>query len=337
MRLALIGLKGHQSVVLEGARKLGNVEVVAVADDSKADLERFKQREPLAKNAETYADWRHLLEHTMMDVCCVCDENHVRTEQLLGLIKRNVHIVTEKPLATTLEDLERIRAALARSRSRLTMLLTMRYEAKYAKMRELVQAGAIGEVCLATVQKSYQLHTRPEWFKERKRLGGTIPYIGIHALDLIRWVTGLDYSHVAAFHGRIGKEEMKETENHASVLLRLSNGGSATARLDYLRPQLAPSHGDDRLRIAGSEGVIEVRYPDRDIGLITTSKKPYTVEPGTVPNLFVDFVEAIRQNKPVPIPAEDCIYITEVVLQARAAADQQKLIELKPRKPTAKP
>lgn len=328
MRLGLIGLKGHQSVVLEGARQLGNVELVAIADDSKDELDRFKKRQPLAKNAETYTDWKQLIEHSMMEVCCVCDENHLRAEQLLALARRNVHIIAEKPLATTLDDLERLRTALAKSKSKLTMLLTMRHEAKYAKMRELIQKGEIGEVSQVTAQKSYQLHTRPDWFKERKRLGGTIPFIGIHAVDLIRWVTGLDFTHVAAFHGRIGKAEMKETESHASLLLRMSNGASATARLDYLRPELAPSHGDDRLRVIGTEGVVELRYPDNAVQLVTATKKPVAIEPDKVPNLFVAFAQALEKNQPLPIPAEDCLYMTEVVLKARDAADQQKMIEL---------
>ena len=123
MRLGLIGLKGHQGEVLEGARQLGTIELTAVADDSPAALENFKKAEPLARNAETYADWRHLLEHALIDVCCVCDDNQVRPEQLIALAKRHCHIVTEKPLATTSSDLERIRLALAGS-SRATISFT---------------------------------------------------------------------------------------------------------------------------------------------------------------------------------------------------------------------
>jgi predicted dehydrogenase len=328
MRLGLIGLKGHQGVVLEGARQLGNIDLVAVADDSPEALEAFTKSEPLARKADKYSDWRHLVEHAMMDVCCVCDENAVRTEQLLALLGRNIHIVTEKPLATTLGDLARTKAALAKSKSRLTMLLTMRHEPKYVLMRELIQKGAIGQPCIATAQKSYQLHTRPDWFKKRSRLGGTIPYIGVHALDLIRWTTGLGFTHVAAFHGRIGKPEMRETENHASLLLRLSNGGSATARLDYLRPQPAPSHGDDRLRIAGDEGVIEVQATDAAVSLVTAKNQPQRLTPPATANFFVDFVQALKENRPARVPAEDAVYITEVCLHARDAADRMQLVEL---------
>jgi len=333
MRLGLIGLKGHQSVVLDGARRLGDVqpvELVAVSDDDARALDSFVRDTPQARQAQKYADWRHLVDHTLMDVCCVCDENHLRAEQLLALAERNIHIVAEKPLTTTLEDLERLRAGLAKSKSKLTMLLTMRHEPKYVKMRELVRSGVIGEVCQISCQKSYRLEERPEWFKSRKRLGGTIPYIGIHAVDLTRWVSGLDFRHVAAFHGRIGMDHIKETENHASLLLELSNGGSATVRLDYLRPTTAPTHGDDRLRLAGAEGVLEARGGESKLMLVTTNKEPYTIDPGSTANLFAEFVQAIRHDRPYRIPAEDCFYATEVVLKAREAADGKKMVEIGP-------
>jgi predicted dehydrogenase len=330
MRLGLIGLKGHQSTVLNGARQLGDVEVVGVAEDNRAAADRFKERERLAKGAVVFDDWRRLLDHCPMDVCCVCDENGGRAEQLVALAKLGVHVVSEKPLTTTLPDLKRVREAWAQAKGRLTMLLTMRHEAKYAAARQVVRDGAIGEPVLATAQKSYRLESRPDWFKTKARLGGTIPFIGIHALDLIRWVTGLNFTHVAAVQGTQGKRDvMGETESHASVLLRLSNGGSATARLDYLRPSTAPSHGDDRLHVAGTEGVIDLQGAFPAVRVMTAKQKPYDVEPKPVPNLFVAFVEAVKKGTQSPIPAEDCFTITEVCLKAREAAESGRMVEVK--------
>jgi predicted dehydrogenase len=328
MRIGVMGLKGHQKVIMAGAAELGDCEVVAVSNDDQDEIGRFCKRESTARNAQAYADWRHLLEHTMMDVCCVCDENVVRAEQLIALAERGIHIVTEKPLTTTLEDLARVRAALARSKSRLTMLLTMRHEAKYVAMRTLVQEGAIGTVCQATSQKSYRIEKRPDWQLSHERLGGTIPYIGIHAIDMMRWVTGLDYTRVAAFHGNVGTPRLKEMEDEASVLLRFTNNASATARLDYLRPETAPTHGDDRLRITGSDGIIEASYHFSDFLLTTGKEPPREIKAEPTENLFVGFVRALREDKPSRIPAEDCFYVTEVVLKAREAADTKRLIEL---------
>ena len=336
MRLGLIGLKGHQSVVLSGARELGDIDLVAISDDDARALARFVRDTPQARQAQKFADWRHLIEHAMLDVVCVCDENHLRAEQLTALAARNIHIVTEKPLTTTLDDLERVRAGLAKSKSKLTMLLTMRHEARYAKMRELVASGVIGEVAQVSAQKSYRLEDRPEWFKSRQRLGGTIPYIGIHAVDLISWVSGLHFNHVAAFHGRIGSEQIKETENQASLLLELSNGGSATARLDYLRPSTAPTHGDDRLRLAGTKGVLEARGGEPQLMLVTSDGQPRRIDPGSTRNLFAEFIECIRGDRPYRIPAEDCFYATEVVLKARDAADHRRLVEIGAPRPIAR-
>lgn len=330
MRLAIIGLKGHQNVVMDGAKKLGNVELVAYSDDVPALHDKFKKRDPAYGKAQGYSDWRMLLEHAAFDVACLCDENGIRAEQLLALADRGVHIVTEKPLATTLADLERVAGALAKSKGRTTMLLTMRHEAPYIEVKRLVAAGAIGTVCQIETQKSYRLETRLDWFRDRNRLGGTIPYIGIHAVDLMRWTTGLEYQKVVAFQGSAGyREVMGDAESHASLLFQMTNGASAVARLDYLRPHAADSHGDDRLRIAGTEGILQVTYPNKTIQLLTNKKGAETLTPKPTNNLFVEFMTAISENRPSRIPLEDCVEATRLVLKAREAAERGEVLALK--------
>lgn len=331
MRLGFIGLKGHVNTIVAGVKQLGDVEIVAASDDDPQRLEAFLKRAPAAKDAQGYANWRHLLEHAMMDVCCMADESGVRAEQLLPLIERGVHIVAEKPLVTTLADLSRVRTAMAKSKSQMTMLLELRHQAKNVRVREAIARGAIGEVCQVTTQKSYKWGSREAWFSSRSRLGGTIPYIGIHSLDTIAWVTGLSFTHVAAFHGRIGREEIGETENHASVLARLSNGASVTARLDYLRPAAAATSKDDRLRVIGTRGVIEVNEGDETVTLIHSDSRE-SIAIGETENLFVEFANFLRGGPAPRITLDDCFYSTEVVLLARQAADEQRLLEIPPRK-----
>ena len=328
MKIALLGLKGHHSDVLKGAKTLGNCEIVAVSEDDEAARAKFLKKEPLAERAQGYADWRHLVEHTMFDVALVCDENGRRAEQVLTLASRGVHIVAEKPLTTTLEDLARVRTAMTQSAGRLTMLLRMRFEPKYGAMRRLIQEGAIGDVCSATMQKSYRLETRDAWQQSRARLGGIIPFISIHAIDTVTWVLGQRYSHVSAFHSNIGTPQLGETEDQAVLAFRLAGGGSAAITSDFLLPARYATHGDDRLRICGSRGSIETAqaYPHL---LLTTNDQPtreVSVEPSD--NLFVDFVRAIEADKPPRLTTEDCYYATEISLKARQAADTRQTIAL---------
>ena len=72
----------------------------------------------------------------------------------------------------------------------------------------------------------------------------------------------------------------------------------ASASIDYLRPDTAPSHGDDRIRVAGTEGVVEVR--NGDVHLMSAGvegvRKLELKDPG---NIFQDFLQHIRGQKSV--------------------------------------
>ncbi|MEQ1831032.1 MAG: Gfo/Idh/MocA family oxidoreductase [Pirellula sp.] len=329
LRLGFIGLKGHIGAVLAGAKSLGDVDVVAVAESDPKLLASWQKRELLFGGARGFADWKQLVAEAKLDVCCVAGESGERFEQLKALVERDVDIVSEKPLVTTLVDLERLRQGFEKSKSRLTMLLELRHQPKNVRVREIIQRGDIGEVCQVTTQKSYQWRDRPDWYSSRERLGGTIPYIGIHSLDTVRWVTGLDFGHVAAFHGKIGGPKFVETENHASILAQLVGGASVTARLDYLRPAGAKSTSDDRLRVIGTKGVVEVNEGDETIRLIV-SDRIQQIPFGETENLFVEFVTFLRGGLPPRITADDCFYMTEVVLKARQAADDRTMIQLTP-------
>ncbi len=82
--------------------------------------------------------------------------------------------------------------------------------------------------------------------------------VGIHALDYARWAAGVDYVELSAYHANLAHSERPGCQDVAAVLARLANGGAAVFTFDYLRPAAAPTHGDDRLRVAGSRGVLEV-------------------------------------------------------------------------------
>jgi predicted dehydrogenase len=327
MKLGFIGLKGHTAAVLAGAKQLGDVEIVAVSEDDPDLQASLLKRGPLFAKAQPYERWQHLVEHTLLDVCCVAGENGERIDQLLALLERGVHIISEKPLVTELADLARLRAAFRQSKSRLTMLLELRHQPKNVRVRELIQSGAIGEVCQVATQKSYQWGERADWLKSRSRLGGIIPYIGIHSLDTVRWVTGLDFTHVTAVQASGLLPSLGETEHQASILARLTNGASVASRLDYLRPKSAPTHSDDRLRVAGTKGVIEVNEGDDAVKLIT-QEKTALIPFGETENLFVEFAKYIQGGPPPRITAEDCFYITEVALRAREAAETASMVTL---------
>jgi predicted dehydrogenase len=326
VRVGLIGLDGHFSEATEAARLLPGVEITAIAVGTDRERRRGERDAQLAK-ARPYGDYRAMLDREKLDVVCLCDQNHTRAETVLACLDRKIPTAAEKPMALNLADLGRIRERLAATKTPLTMLLPMRFDSHYLAMKAIVDRGEIGEPIALSAQKSYQLGERSDWMKKRDTFGGTIPYIGIHVVDLLRFISGRDMVEAAAFHSNVAFPAYGEMENNATLSYRLDNGGTASVRLDYLRPAAADSHGDDRLRVAGVHGVVE--YQQGEVTLITASNTSHRVTdlPQHAP-LFVDFLDAVYNNAKPLLTADECLRVTEIMLKTRDAADQRRVVQL---------
>ena len=321
LKVAILGLKGHQGIAVQGISQLPDAELVAVSDSDPALLAGVSSWKCATERTRTYTDWRELLEKEEVDVLCEAGVDSERAQIVQAAAARGVHCLTEKPLANSLPELADIRTALKTSGIHLSMLLTMRFEPAYRLVREVIASGAIGDICMATAQKSYRLGNRPEWQRSRQTFSGIIPFIGIHALDLIRWCGGQEFTEVYGACGNTGHPELRDMEDQGQVLAKLAGGGTATARLDFCRPAAAPTHGDDALRFAGNKGVIEATACGTRVVLITHDEAPHELQiPPPPGNQFVNFVQSIRGEAVCEVPTEDCLRMTEVVLKARASA-----------------
>jgi predicted dehydrogenase len=236
--------------------------------------------------------------------------------------------VSEKPLALDRAGLLRIRAGVERERLRLTMLLSMRFLGHYRALRQVVASGAIGEVAQISGQKSYKLGERQDWMRHRDTFGGTIPYIAIHMVDLMRFTSSREMVEAVSLQSRVGHPEMGDMENTTATIFRLDNGGTAALHMDYLRPETAPTHGDDRLRLAGTEGVVEFQESS-GVTLMTGKEKPHAITdlpPGG--SLFLDFLDSVYNGKPAGLSMPDIWRVNEIVLAARESAERHTMVKL---------
>jgi predicted dehydrogenase len=327
-KVAVYGLEGHEDSVLEAVAKRGDTALVAIASNNKAALATLKDYPAVTAETNIYPDWPDMLESEEIDVLAVCSESDRHVEPIVAAAQRGIHVITEKPIAVDRHGLAAIREAVCKSGIAFSALFDMRGGPAYATMRKAVQAGAIGKPILIFAQKSYRLGDRPEWMKSRGSFGGTIPYIGCHMLDLAMWITGLDVKRVAAFHGNAGKPEVREMEDHAVVSFEMTEGAAMALTLDYLRPAAAPTHGDTRLRIAGSEGVIEVKGLESRVELITMGQPPRELPLEGGGSIIADFLDALDGKKKHVIKPSEVFRVTEILLAALDAADTGEMLEV---------
>jgi predicted dehydrogenase len=324
--LAFIGLKGHQYVVLEAIEDVPDAHIVAVADDNPEVLKRVPGFPGATAETRTYLDYRELLDNHTPDIVVEAGTDRDRADVLVACAQRGLNLISEKPMAKDLESLARVRHAIEAAGVRHSMLITMRCHPHYLALRQAIADGAIGEVTQAGGQKSYRLGERPAWQRSRETFSGIIPFVGIHVMDLMRWTTGREFAEVMAYASNVSHPEIGDLEDNACIIARLDNGASAAFRLDYCRPAAAPSHGDDRLRIAGNRGVIEAT--ESGVTLITHDQGPRELPLPTAVNFFADYVDALRNDREPFIPFSDCLRITEVVLRARESAETGQPVSL---------
>jgi len=319
IRLAILGLEGHTGELLDPLPLLPDVELVAVSDADPARRAKFAK-----PGVRPYADHLELLNAEKPDVAALCGNHAERATLLLACAQRKINVISEKPLAITTADLAKVRRAVTESGIHLSMLISMRFLPEFQALHEVVASGDIGDVVQISAQKSYKLGARPAWMKKRATYGGTIPYIGIHLVDLMRFTTGRDLLHLASHETRVGHPELADMENTAVSLFRLDNGGNASFHLDYCRPESASSHGDDRLRIAGTKGVVEYQE-NVGVTLIAEGRPARKIDPLPPAKwLLVDFLEHVYSGKPSGLPRADIYRANEIVLEARDAADRIK-------------
>ncbi len=321
VRLGMIGFEGHPGEILTPLKQLPDVELAAVSDPDPARLKRYS-------SIHTYADYRRMLESEQLDVVAVCTNNGERAEAMLACTARKVNIIAEKPFATEMRDLARVKEAVARAGVRVSTLLPMRFSPPYMALKRVVESGEIGDVAQIAAQKSYKAGQRPDWFKRRATYGGTIAWIGIHMIDLMRWTSGREFTEAYSHQARLGFPELGDMETVTATMFKLDNGGAGILRMDYFRPETAPTHGDDRLRLAGTKGVVEYQAAT-GVTVLTRDAKPRTItELPPAQSVFVDFLESVYLGKPPGLTPEDIWRVNEITLLARDSAEQHRVVKL---------
>ena len=329
IRLGIIGFDGHVDEILRVLPQLPDVTLAAVADAaSDPGAIATYSRNQYVSRARRYATTDEMLARQPLDCVAICNNDGDRASAILACAARKLDVIAEKPLALNRKDLNDVYAVVEKNRVHLGMLLPMRFDPPYLAMKKIVDSAAIGEVLQIDAQKSYQLGNRPGWQKQASTYGSTIQWIGIHMIDLMTWVSGRRFREVASFQARVGFPELRDMQNVTASVFRLDNGGTATLRMDYLRPSTEKGHGDDRLRLAGARGILEFQE-STGVTLATDHASRRMIR--ELPNqesVFIDFLQLICGSRHPALTWPEIVRANEYTLAAHEAARKHQILSI---------
>ena len=320
MNIAVIGCRGHFHYVFESIGEVPEFFLSAISSgcsDSASPLAECAGK--LGLTPRVYADYRELLDREKPRLAVVDGPFERHAEMCMEAFRRGIAVFCEKPVAITLESLAELERVWREHPVRFMSMVGLRYPAEFALAHRLVVDGAVGKVKLIQTRKSYKLGTRAEFYRHRSTYGGTIPWVGSHALDWILWFSGSSFASVFATQSAEDNRGHGELEIAAQGIVTMKNGVLGEFSLDYLRPSAAPTHGDDRVRVAGTDGVIEVA--EGRVVLIDRDGKRELPPPPAERKVFSDFALDVLGQRPALANAEQTFELTRACLAAQRSAD----------------
>jgi predicted dehydrogenase len=140
-----------------------------------------------------YTDFEKALGHDGVDIVSICTPQHLHAENTIAAAQAGKHLVIEKPVANTLEELRAMRDAVRTAGVKTVVSFVLRWNPLFETVKSLIADDALGRIYM--VETDYQSNIASWWtgFEDarKKETGVSAGLVGgCHALDAARWFAG---------------------------------------------------------------------------------------------------------------------------------------------------
>ncbi|EDY19488.1 oxidoreductase domain protein [Chthoniobacter flavus Ellin428] len=326
-RFAFAGFRHvHILDLLTGVEERSDTEVVACCEEDAATRDALAEK---GRVKITHTDFATMLREVDCDVIAIGDYYGKRGSLALAALRAGRHVLSDKPLCTSLAEQEEIERVAAERKLLVGLQLDSRDIAALRKLRDIILSGEIGEVASIHIdgQHPLLLGTRPGWYFEEGKHGGTINDIGVHAFDFVPWMTGHQWGEFRAVRSWNAKaREFPHFEDSAQFMATLDNGAGILCDFSYLAPDTLgyklPHYW--HLLVHGTRGLAETHLFAKEITVIKDS----STEPELIPvgenrtrGYLEDFLQEVRGQIPATgFTSATCLKASRLALTVQASA-----------------
>ncbi len=192
MKVGMIGVGGMGSTHNSAVKVLSETKDIAVTAIADATPENLQKAAALWPDAHTYADGMELLEKEELDCVHICTPSYMHADFAVAAMDRGLHVLTEKPMALTEADCERMIAARDRSHVQAMVGHVVRFFPEYLFLKEAYEKGTYGKLKSLVMQRLSQnvLWGYQNWFQDEKKSGSVVLDLHIHDADFLLYMLG---------------------------------------------------------------------------------------------------------------------------------------------------
>ena len=337
MRAGIIGCGGiterrHGPVLASLSDRL---TIVALADLAEERLALMGGK--LGVGSEhLYTDWEQMLAQEELGLVHICTPHDLHEPQAIAAMEAGAHAFLEKPIATSLEAVDRMSAASEKTGRKLTVGHNQLFSAAHRAAMEQIRGGAIGSVFLVRSEGFGGSHVVGRGIAQQWRThaiaGGGGPLIdnGYHQV-----YTAVDYvgSPAVRVYAQIGRHVQDiEVEDTALLLIEHANGATTSIQVGWSALAGAVSVNE----IMGTEGQLRFGGGDTPVAVWRRETGEWTHPPVEAegrdelgfPLVVRHFVDAIENDGAVPVSTADGRHVLAIVLAAYESGRSGKAVEL---------
>ena len=287
-----------------------------------------------------YNSVEQMLEVEVLDMALVCMPNNQAPDVARYLLKHGVPVLVEKPVARSADEIAALKDLAATQKVLFSTAFLNRYNPVAQEFKRFSVSGGLGRIVsiegrmiTSSVQRRDPLH----WlFSKAVSGGGILHWLGIHTIDLIRYLTDLEYASIDAQVATLSGADI-DVEDIASVSFSMSNGALGTLHAGYV---LRQGYGDISITIRGTLGeaiwnmwdfdtkgetlVLRSEAPGWESGGSREIKAPLKDAPGyggAAGIQFVsDFIDSAQAGIPFVTDGKDALAAMEFIEAAYASS-----------------
>jgi len=308
-------------------------EVVAIADPSEERLKIIGDRLGV-KPENRFRDHQKMLSSVCLDVVDLALPHFLHESITIDCAQAKVDIISEKPIATNLEEADNMLRAIEENGVKFCILHNYKYQRHTAEVLRLVKEGKIGKPFLARSEGFGGSHWPgisdydPDWRTKSKRAGGgCLIDNGYHNLYLTREIMG----RVKSVYARVGTYYHNiDVDDTALLLLEHESGGTSSIQVGW-----SVKAGGQRVNeFHGTKGSLFLGWNERPLALYENDKNEWSYpEPAQETDnsfalLFHEFFESLKNDTSPPVSGEEARRNLEIIMAAYESGRTGKPVEV---------
>jgi predicted dehydrogenase len=277
-------------------------------------------------------DLGEALSYPGLEAVFVCTPEFAHRAPVEEALARGFAVFCEKPVASTIEDAAAMIEAANRARGTLVVGHLLRFDLRYASVANAVQSGQLG-------RPIHLFARRTTWLTEGKTVMGrtSLPlYLGVHDLDVFRWLAG-DIARVYAEAGGAGAVG-EGIPDSVVATVRFTSGAVGLLELSWATSTESGVEWDSRLAFIGTQGSAYVDIDHTGVRIFSgngpsfpdTTYWPRTL--GTATGILRSedehFLRLIREGRPWPVSMEDALAAVKAALALDASVQTGRPVAL---------